>query len=354
MAATTRQGRRPVPRPAAVELAAAPPPTPGEPTAPAVDGARPLDNPMRAYLAGLSPNGARAMRERLRAAARLLGVPHAPDEHPEDAFADGWHRLSAQEIAFIRQRLAADGVAPATINLTLAALRGVARAAHDLGLTDATWYERIRRVKRVPADDLRAGRAIAPAEVRRLAAGCADPDRPGDVRDRAILAVLRVGGLRRAEVAGLRRDDLAWDAGQGRFTLRVRGKGNKRRAVPLNAAAAAALRPWLALRGDGAGALFTGVDRWGHLDPDRRPLTPQAIYRLLTRRVARAAVDPLSPHDFRRTFVGDLLERGVDLPTVQRLAGHADPGMTARYDRRGDATRASAIDTLDFPGQDEA
>jgi integrase len=70
---------------------------------------------------------------------------------------------------------------------------------------------------------------------------------------------------------------------------------------------------------------------------------------VIARRAAEAGVADLSPHDFRRTFVGDLLEKGHDLSTVQRLAGHASPTTTARYDRRGEAPQARATADLRFP-----
>jgi site-specific recombinase XerD len=85
--------------------------------------------------------------------------------------------------------------------------------------------------------------------------------------------------------------------------LIVRGKGNKQRAVPLGNAAPA-LEDWLLIRGRADG--------------------------------------PLAQHDFRRTFVGDLMDAGADIVTVQKMAGHADPAMTSRCNRRDRRDRHKA------------
>ncbi len=78
-------------------------------------------------------------------------------------------------------------------------------------------------------------------------------------------------------------------------------------------------------------------------------MTEQAVYGIVQKRATEAGVDDLSPHDLHRTYVGDLLDRGADIATVQRLAGHADVSTTARYDRRGGTARRAAADLLHVP-----
>jgi len=73
------------------------------------------------------------------------------------------------------------------------------------------------------------------------------------------------------------------------------------------------------------------------------------VYAILAKRATAAGVGDLSPHDLRRTYVGDLLDRGADIATVQKLAGHADVSTTARYDRRAAPPRRAAADLLHVP-----
>jgi len=304
----------------------------------AADAHAPRTDPTAAYLASLSPKGRKTMVERLRAVAALLGVPYAEIV---------WHELRFQHVDAIRQRLLEAGRAPATVNLTLATFRGIARYARNLGLITPEEHDRIRDVKAARGSRLPAGRAVLAGELVALVAACAADRTPAGVRDAAIFAVLYIGGIRRSELAGL--DVADWTPDPP--TLRVRhGKGDKERLVPLVGAAAAALDAWLRVRGDRPGGLFLAITR--HRTIVGTGMTSHAVYNVLAKRQREAGVAKLSPHDFRRTFVGDLLDAGVDLSTVQQLAGHASVATTARYDRRGEATKRRAVAALHFPYRD--
>ena len=140
--------------------------------------------------------------------------------------------------------------------------------------------------------------------------------------------------------------------------VRVRGKGNKERMVYAEGGADRAVNLWVGLRGEEPGALFLPVNKGGRIvrvrtDPDGEVvparLSDQAVYDVVKRRHKEAGVKKLSPHDFRKTFVGDLLDAVGDLSVAQQLAGHADPGTTARYDRRGERAKRKAAGHLHVP-----
>jgi integrase/recombinase XerD len=108
------------------------------------------------------------------------------------------------------------------------------------------------------------------------------------------------------------------------------------------------LADWLAVRGTEPGPLFVALDR-GAPSRGERWLDPQTVRDVVAWRAAEAGGAPLRPHDLRRTFISELLDAGVDLALVQKLAGHSDPQITSSYDRRAFGARRTAVARLDVP-----
>ena len=146
-------------------------------------------------------------------------------------------------------------------------------------------------------------------------------DEPDAVRDRALLELLYSSGLRVSELCGVRWRDL--DGVDG--TLRVTGKGNKTRIVPVGTKALAAL------------AALRTQDRCGDDDPlvrgaRGRPLTPNGVRARLKKRAQEQGVwKRVYPHLLRHSCASHLLESSGDLRAVQELLGHADIGTTQIY-----------------------
>lgn len=303
----------------------------------AVSGPARLDrHPAAVYLASLSAGSRPTMR---RALATIAGILAGADR--ADPLAIPWQALRFQHTAAVRAALA-ERYAHSTANRMICALRGVLKAAWRLGLMSAEDYRRAADIESVRGERVPAGRAVSSGELAALLNSC-DQSAAG-IRDAAIISALYAGGLRRAELVGLDAADVGrTDTGT---VLHVRaGKGNKARRVPLAGGAAAALDDWLAVRGDGPGPLFTAL---GNRNRGGR-LTTQGCYVMIRTRATAAGIPALSPHDLRRSFVSDLLDAGADVVTVQKLAGHADPATTARYDRRDERSKAAAVQRLHVP-----
>ena len=186
------------------------------------------------------------------------------------------------------------------------------------------------------------GRALNQQEIAALMKACADDPSPAGARDAAMIAIGR-GGLRRSEIVTLEVKD--FDPDTGALIIR-QGKGGKDRIAYLPRNAIAAVNDWLVIRGQEPGALLCPVH---HSTIIIRHLCDQSVLTILRKRQKESGVEPFSPHDLRRTFISDLLDAGADIVTVQRLAGHSDPGTTAKYDRRGEAAKRRAVDLLDMP-----
>ena len=107
------------------------------------------------------------------------------------------------------------------------------------------------------------------------------------------------------------------------------------------------LEQWLTIRGKEPGPLLCPIRKGGQIQ--LRQMTSDAVLKIVRRRAEQAQIDSFSPHDLRRTFCTDLLAAGIDILTVQKLAGHCSPMTTAKYDRRGEEAKRTAVQRLEFP-----
>ena len=238
-----------------------------------------------------------------------------------------WSRSADAALAYLaargrRGRARDAGLAPTSLRRRAAAIRAFYRFVFGEGLigTDVAAHLDLPRQPRLLPDTLTVDETIALIEAT-------GEDR---VRERALLELLYAAGLRVSEALGLDREDLSLDGAW----VRVIGKGDRERLVPVGDVALDWLRRWIdgpraelltpevvARRG---GPLFLG-------DRGRR-LARQQAWALVKAAARRAGLsERVSPHTLRHSFATHLLEGGADLRIVQELLGHASISTTQLY-----------------------
>jgi len=256
---------------------------------------------------GDSPHTVRALRGDL---AELCGFLAQQGMTPQNCDSEPLRRWQA--------RLAARRLAPASI-------------ARKLSSARALFADLVRREDR---DDDPSLVLVGPRRRRPLpepvtAADCSLlldglwQDDVRSLRDHAILELLYGCGLRASEVCGL--ELTAYDAVAAR--LRVIGKGDRERIVPVGEPACDALDAWLR---DGRPRV-AGAERALLLSLRGRRLSPSDVRRALERRARIAGVSARSPHALRHAYATHLLEGGAGLREIQELLGHASAATTQIY-----------------------
>ncbi|MBF4548625.1 site-specific tyrosine recombinase XerD [Pseudoclavibacter sp. VKM Ac-2888] len=223
--------------------------------------------------------------------------------------------------AFLAHLRDGEQLAASSISRTLSSVRGFHRFLLDEGVLDVDATARVRAPK-LPS---RLPKALTVAEVERLLQA-ADGETLEAMRDTALVELLYASGARISELVDLNVDDLLEPG-----ILRVRGKGNKQRIVPVGSFAQRALdrylvraRRELSSRGSATPALFLGTRG--------ARLSRQSAFNLLDAIAARADLaGRVSPHTLRHTFATHLLEGGADVRVVQELLGHASVSTTQIY-----------------------
>jgi integrase/recombinase XerD len=237
--------------------------------------------------------------------------------------------VSAEEIERWLARMRADGLAPSTLARRAAAVRAYFRHQMLVGARDDNPAAQValpRRPRRLP-------RTLSPGETERLIDAAAGVT-PRALRDRALVELLYGAGLRVSEALELSRASVDLDA----RLVRVIGKGDKERIVPLGRPAAEAVRRYLAL---GRPHLDRRHRSALFLNARGGALTRAGAFLILRRLAEKAGLDPkrVHPHLLRHSFATHLLEGGADLRSVQEMLGHADLSTTERYTHVSDRRR---------------
>jgi integrase len=154
-------------------------------------------------------------------------------------------------------------------------------------------------------------------------------------RDSAIVAVLLDTGARVEECARLDAEDFAVTARTGE--VRLHGKGDEVRSVPLSGPARKLVSAWLDVRGRHPGPAWTG---------QRGPLTESGITQVVLAAGNDAKIPGLRPHRCRHTFATRLRQGGADPAQIQAMLGHASIDTAARYFRAGAAENAAVIERV--------
>ena len=164
-----------------------------------------------------------------------------------------------------------------------------------------------------------------------------DTSSPNGLRDRAILEILYGCGLRVSEASALCISQVFMEQG----FVRVVGKGDKERLVPMSDSALDAFAQWLAVRPVPDGPKNSDIaflNRYG------RQLSRVSIFKMIKKQAMLAGVNKeISPHTFRHSFATHLVENGADLRAVQEMLGHESILTTEIYTHIDTATWQAAI-----------
>ena len=269
----------------------------------------------------------------------------------KDANAVQWQKLRYKDTVEIVRWLLASG-ASSTAHKACAALHGILETARDNDPKHFSGDDYLLAIKplKVKVDEKEkpaAGRMLASDELAALLRTCLTGPRRRASRDRAIIALMAGCGLRRAEVCDLEMSDYNQATGQ----LSVYGKERKRRTNYLANSVKTSMDAWLVIRGSEPGPIFPVL-----IEGDQmimRHMATNALWKMLGKRGKDAGLEHFEPHDFRRTFISNLIDANVDIATVAELVGHANVAITAGYDRRGEKRKADAAGLIHLPEIEE-
>ena len=335
-------------------------------------------HPVWLYLMNLAPRSRTTQRSALKQAlAALRGrelrmLPQADRDALETEILEfPWNEVDRETLNVITRAMAEMGYSANTQQRTRAAVRRVMRKCTDPRFAGTRWHlgrgdydqatdsDELVQIKQTSGGAV--GRALDDGELAALFRACEVRDDLGhpeheatEARDKAVLGLLFLKGLRVSEVCKLAINDYHRRSGK----LNIRGAKTGDRSIHLSGPARQFIDRWLdyrfrADRRRQEGEVFYRIDRTGKVHPwikaeggQSRPVSTQAVRKMLIKRAGLAGIDRCTTHDGRRTTISWLLDND-SLPAAQELAGHADPAQTLRYRRYSRRQHAEAIDAVD-------
>lgn len=242
----------------------------------------------------------------------------------EQAGKPGLSKASVQRYKTVLQD---QGFASSTINQRISAVRKLAQEAADNGLIDPLLANGISKVKGVKQQGVRMGLWLTKDQAQALI-NAPDAGTIKGLRDRAVLAVMLGGGLRRSEVAMLSIEQV--QQRDGRWVIvDLMGKGNRVRSVPIPSWTKKAIDDYLEVVDITRGVLFISIKKGGRILG--QSLTPQAVRDVVNYYGKRIGIDNLAAHDLRRTYSKLAHKGGAGLDQIQLSLGHASIQTTERY-----------------------
>jgi site-specific recombinase XerD len=242
-----------------------------------------------------------------------------------DGFMGWWESVGRPPFAkatvqAYRAKLEGDGLAAATINVRLCAIRKLAVEAADNGLLDPDLAAGIGRVKGAKRLGVRLGNWLTLPQAQTLLAA-PDATTVKGMRDRAILAVLLGCALRRSELAGLMLEQI--QQRDGRWVVAdLVGKGGRVRTVPIPAWVKVSIDAWTIAAGIENGRIWRSINRGGRVWG--AGLTEKVVWYVVERYAAVAGISNIAPHDLRRYAECRVMPN-------RQCCGHARMGLdTAR------------------------
>jgi len=233
----------------------------------------------------------------------------------------GWSGVEAGDITEFLAFRKRSGLQASSIRLDAVALRIFFRFL----VARRGWKSNPAETLSLPRPEKHLPETLNRDEVRRLieSVGAGDPQ---GLRDRAMLELLYSSGLRVSELCDARLENIDLESG----FIRVTGKGNKTRLVPVGRPAREAVRCYLDSGRPTLVGRRTGAEIF--LSVRGRKLTPQRIWQLIRQYAGRAGLERnVHPHLMRHSFATHLLGGGADLRVIQELLGHADISTTQIY-----------------------